>query len=123
MSDTFSYENLIAADGQKRLVNRPGTVRVYESFIRGQIVGRLTSTGKWQTLAFSALAGFSEVGIASEAVDTTAGTELASTFYVEGEFLESGVTFEYGNTADDWRETLAGYGIYLRKSLATTGQE
>jgi len=120
MSESFSYENLIAGC-QKDFVQRPATARVYESFARGQLVGKLTATHKWQTIKFSAVGSFEEVGIAVEAVDTTDGTERNFSVYVEGEFNEDHVTFNYGDTASDWRETLAGYGIYLRAPVATDG--
>ncbi len=120
MSETFEFDNLIAGS-QKPIVQRPAVVRVYETFSRGEIIGKLTATGKWQTLAFASLSGFSEIGIAVEAVDTRDGTERNTTVYVEGEFDENSVIFDYGNTADTWRETLAGYGIYLRKAVNTAG--
>ena len=120
MPETYSYDNLLAGC-QKDVVQRPAEFRVYESLVRGQICGRLTATGLWQKLAFASLASFSEIGITVEAVDTTDGTQRKTTVYVEGEFNEDHVTFDYGNTASDWRETLAGYGIYLRAPVATDG--
>lgn len=120
MAETFSYENLIGGC-QKDIVQRPAVVRVYESFSRGTVVGKLTATHKWQTLAFASLSGFEEIGIAGEAVDTADGTERNTTVYVEGEFNEDHVIFSYGDTASTWRETLAGYGIYLRDALSTAG--
>lgn len=120
MPETNSYDNLIAGD-QKDIVQRPAEFRVYESLVRGQICGRLTATGLWQKLAFASLASFSDIGITVEAVDTTDGTQRKTTVYTEGEFNEDHVTFDYGNTAADWRETLAGHGIYLRAPVATDG--
>jgi hypothetical protein len=119
MSD-FEHENLIAGS-QKAIVQRPGTARVYESFSRGQIIGLLTSTLKWQIIDIGGIAGCSDFGIAVEAVDTTDGTERNFSVYVEGEFNENAVLYSYSDTADDWRETLAGHGIYLRAALTTEG--
>lgn len=119
MSESLTYENLIAGH-QKPIVQRPGTVAIGQSWSRGQLVGKLTATHKWQTVDFDAVSDFEDIGVAAEAVDTTEG-EGASTFYVEGEFLESGVTIGYSDDADDWRETLAGHGIYLRTSISTAG--
>ncbi len=121
MSETLSYDNLIAGS-QKPLVTRPATVRVYEAFSKGQIVGRLTSTGKWQLIKFSDVANFSDYGIASEAIDTTAGVEKLTDIYVEGEFSENAVIADYSDTLDTWRETLADHGIYLRKTVSVAGQ-
>lgn len=120
MSESFEFDNLMAGS-QKPAVQRPGTVRTYESFSRGQLVGKLTATGKWQIIDFQAVASFSEVGIAVEATDTTDGVERNATFYVEGEFNENEILFSYSDTASDWRDTLAGYGIYLRSALTTEG--
>ncbi len=120
MSETFSYENLIAGC-QKDFVQRPSTVRVYEAFSRGALLGRLTATGKWQTVDEDNVASFNDFGIAVEAVDTTDGTERNTTIFVEGEFNEHAVIFAYSDTADDWRELLTPHGIYLRKSLTTAG--
>ncbi len=120
MSESFSYENLFAGD-QKDIVQRPGTVRISESFSRGQLIGRLTSTGKWQTIDEGDASGCSDFGIAVEAVDTTDGVERNVSVYVEGEFNEDSVLYSYSDTADDWRELLALHGIYLRNPLDTTG--
>lgn len=120
MSDTFSFENLFGGC-QKPPVNHPATVRVYEAFSRGQIVGRLTATDKWQMIAEAGVATCNLFGIASEAIDTTDGTERKTTVYVEGEFNETGVLYAYGDTADTWRDFLETKGIFLRKAVNTAG--
>jgi hypothetical protein len=117
--ETFAFDNLIGGS-QKPIVQRDGTVAAGQSCARGTLVGKLTSSGKWQLIDFQALASYDDVGITVEALDTTGG-ETNSTFYVEGEFNENGVTFGYGDDADDWRETLADHGIYLRTSVSTAG--
>lgn len=120
MSESFSYENLLAGN-QKKIVQRPGTVRVSESFSRGQIIGLLTATKKWQIVDIGDISSCSDFGIAAEAVDTTDGTERNLSVYVEGEFNEDSVLYSYSDTANDWRETLALHGIYLRNPLDTSG--
>lgn len=120
-TETFEYENLFAGC-QKDTVNRDGTVALGQSCARGTLMGKLTATGKWQLVDFQALSSYDDVGIASEAIDT-GSAETKSTFYVEGEFNERAVIFGYSDDADDWREALAGHGIYLRKSVSTTGEE
>lgn len=52
-------------------------------------------------------------GIMSEDVDATAAATLTSV-YVKGEFADAGVGFAGVEDADDWRETCAAVGIYLR---------
>jgi hypothetical protein len=118
-TETFAYDNLIAGS-QKPIVQRPGTARLGQSWSRGELIGQLTATLKWQTVDFGAYASFSDVGIAVEAVDSTEG-EVNTTIYVEGEFNENEVIIGYSDDADDWRETLAGHGIYLREALTTEG--
>lgn len=120
MSETTSYDNLIAGT-EKNLVTRAATVRMGEAFSRGALLGRLTATGKWQTIDEDNASGCNEFGIATEAIDSTAG-EVSTVLYVEGEFSENGVIFGYSDTADDWRETLMAHGIYLRKTVSVLGQ-
>jgi hypothetical protein len=118
-TETFAYDNLIGGS-QKPIVQRPGTVALGQTFARGGLAGLLASTGKWQACDFTDVANFSDFGIAVEAIDTTTG-ELPTTFYVEGEFNQNHVTIGYGDDYDDWRDTLAGHGIYLRDSVTTAG--
>jgi hypothetical protein len=120
MSESTSYDNLIAGL-QKNLVTRSATIRNGEAFSRGAILGRLTATGLWQEAQFSNLSNFDELGIASEAIDSTAG-QVVTDVFVEGEFSENAVQFFYSNVADDWRETLEAHGIYLRKTVSVAGQ-
>ncbi len=119
MSETFSFENLIAGS-QVAIVNRSGVVRMGESFSRGTLLGRLTATGKWQVIDEDGIATCNDFGIAVEAVDSTAG-EVNTTIYVEGEFNETSVVYSYGDTADDWREILTPHDIYLRTSISVAG--
>lgn len=121
MSESTSYDNLIAGT-QKNLVTEPATVRVYEAFSRGQIVGRLTATGKWQTLKFSDKASFNRFGLATEAIDTTPGAETVTDVFVEGEFSSPNVIFDYSDLASDWSATLEAQGIYLRNTVSVAGQ-
>jgi hypothetical protein len=119
MSETFAFENLIGGS-QKPIVQRPGVARLFESFSRGQIIGRLTATGKWQIIDITGIATCNDFGIAVEAVDASL-EEVNTSIYVEGEFNENHVLYSYSDTADDWRETLASHGIYLRKAVTTAG--
>lgn len=119
MSETFEYDNLIAGS-QKAIVQRPATVALSQSWSRGQVVARVTATGKWQIADEDATANYDDVGIAVEAVDTFGG-EKNTTVYVEGEFNENEVLVQYADLVADWREKLAGHGIYLRKAVTTEG--
>lgn len=119
MSETLTYDNLIAGD-QKKIVQRSANVALGQSWSRGQIVARVTATGLWQTADEDATANYDDVGIAVEAIDTTEGT-TKTTVYVEGEFNEDALLLSYSDTADDWREKLAGHGIYIRNPVDTSG--
>jgi hypothetical protein len=121
MSESLSYDNLVVGNQQPPVV-LPATVRVYEAFSRGQIVGRLTATDKWQLVKFSDKANFNMFGIATEAVDTTAGTEALTDVFVRGEFSLNGVIPDYTDLATDWVDTLQTQGIFLRKTISVAGQ-
>jgi hypothetical protein len=120
-SGSTSFDNLIAGT-QKALVTEVATIRVYESFSRGALLGRLTATDKWQVIDEDGSSTCNKFGIATEAVDTTAGVEANTDIFVEGEFSENGVIFAYSDTADDWRDKLDAVGIYLRKTISVAGQ-
>jgi hypothetical protein len=121
MSESTSYDNLFAGT-QKPPVTEPATIRIYESFARGTLLGRLTATDKWQTLDEDSTSSFNKFGIATEAVDTTDGVEKLTEVFVEGEFSEGNVIFAYSDTASDWRDKLDAVGIYLRKTISVLGQ-
>jgi predicted secreted protein len=120
MSETHTYDNLIAGS-QKAIVQRPATVAISQAWSRGQVVARVTATGKWQIADEDATANYDDVGIAVEAVDTTDGTERNTTVYVEGEFNENELLVQYSDAVGDWREKLAGHGIYIRSARTTEG--
>jgi hypothetical protein len=120
MSETFEYDNLIAGS-QKAIVQRPASVAPYQSWSRGQVVARVTATGKWQVADEDATANYDDVGIAVEAVDSTDGSAINTTVYVEGEFNENELIVQYGDAVGDWREKLAGHGIYIRSARTTEG--
>ena len=48
MSESFSFDNLIAGS-QKKIVQRLGTIREGDVVTRGELLGRLKSTGEWTT--------------------------------------------------------------------------
>lgn len=117
--ETFEPDNLIAGS-QKPIVNDKATVALSQTWSRGQVVAKVTATGKWQIADEDATANYDDVGIAVEAVDTFGG-EKNTSVYVEGEFNENEVLVQYGDTTDDWRAKLAGHGIYLRDAMTTEG--
>ncbi len=119
MSEAFTYEN---SDGgsQKGRVQIDGTVAFDQVIARMTLVGQLTATLKWQILDFTNKASYSDFGFTVEAVDSS-DAEINTSIFVEGEFNQNHVTFDYDDTADDWRVTLAGHGIYLRDSVNTSG--
>lgn len=120
MSESTTYDNLIVGN-QKPPVVLPGRVRVYESFSRGQIVGRLTATGKWQVCDASAYASFNKFGVALEAVDTTDGNEVLTDILVEGEVATSALLYSYDDALSDWSALLEAQGLYPRDTVTTSG--
>jgi hypothetical protein len=117
MSETFNYENLIAG-AQKHLVNLPATIILGQNIVRGTLLGKITASGKLKLATVEAVDGSQNpFAIAAEDVDATLADTL-STVYVEGEFNDTGVTFDYDENADDWRAACAAVGIYLRPSVA-----
>jgi len=120
MSESLSFDNLIAGS-QKRLVTEAATIGVSQAFSRGQILGRVTATGKWKVLDEGDVGSYNRYGIATEAVDTTLGEVLTDVF-VEGEFSENGVIFSYSDTVADWILLLEAQGIYLRPTISVAGQ-
>lgn len=121
MSETFSYENS-AGGSQKPIVQVAAVAEAGQAWSRLTMVGQLTASGKWQILDFDQKANYSDFGFAVEAVDATAGAgQINTSVYVEGEFNQNNVIFDYNDTADDWRIFLTTHGIYLRDSVNTSG--
>lgn len=121
MSESFEYDNLFGGS-QKKPVQSPIDVALGQVWSRGTLIGKLTSTGKWQVPDFDAVSNFSDFGIAAEAIDSTEGV-TKTTAYVEGEFNENAVLIAYADDADDWRNKLADHGIYLRRVVTAEGVE
>jgi hypothetical protein len=121
MSDSTSYDNLIAGT-QKSLVTRPATIASgTATFARGALLARVTATGKWTLAVHANLANYDDLGVATEDVDATAADVLTDAF-VEGEFAEAKVAYQGADTANTWREDLTPHGIYLRKTVSVAGQ-
>ena len=116
---TFEFLNLFAGSEKDR-VHEPGTMETGEVLVVGSLVAKVTATGKWKEAEFSEIADYSRLGLTSTAVDSSAG-EVPFSAWVEGEFNENGVTFFYGDAPDDWRDTLANKGIYLRRAISPAG--
>lgn len=120
MSESTSYDNLIVAL-QKRPVTVAGVIKAGESFSRGALLGRLTATDQWQIIDEDNASSCNDFGIATEAIDTTAGATAVTDVFVEGEFNENAVIFSYSDSIADWSDTLQSHGIYLRKSITVAG--
>lgn len=120
MSESTSYDNLIAGV-QKKPVTVPATIRMGEAFSRGALVGRLTANDKWQTIDEDNASSCNLFGIATEAVDSTAG-EVVTDVFVEGEFSQNAVILAYSDAVSDWSDKLDAQGIYLRKTVSVLGQ-
>jgi hypothetical protein len=120
-SGSMSYDNLIAGT-QHPLVTDPATIKAGEAFSRGQLLGRVTATGLWQVLDEGDVASYNRFGIATEAIDTTAGVQAVTDVFVEGEFSQNGVIFSYSDSVADWSAILEAQGIYLRATISVLGQ-
>lgn len=121
MSETFEYENLIAGS-QQPLVNMPVTIGAGCDISRGQLLGKVTATGKCEPVDGTANDGRENpYAVAAEDVDATDG-DVESTAYVKGEFNENAVLYSYGDDADDWRDACEAVDIFLRPCVRTTGE-
>jgi hypothetical protein len=120
MSESTSYSHLICGTNPPP-ATLPGTVRVYESFSAGQILGRLTATGKWQVIDASNKSGCNLFGVALDAIDTTAGTEKPTTILVQGEVNAAYLLYGYDDGLSDWSPTLEAQGLFPRDSVSTSG--
>ena len=116
MSESTTYDNLIVGD-QRRTVNVPATIKQGQVIVRGQLLGKITASGKLT----EAVAGHNDgtqtpYAIAAENVDATTG-DVLTTVYTEGEFNADAVVYSYTSTKADWKAAAQATGIYLRDTV------
>lgn len=100
--DAYSYDELVAGE----TVSVSGTVLTGQGvLLRGQILGKNTSSGKW-TLADT------PAGILAHDVDTTAG-DVTAVIYTQGKFKDNVVILPGATTLAAARAALWDTGVYL----------
>lgn len=114
-SATRAHDNLLAGDFPR--VEETVTILSGETRSRGDLLGKVTASGKW-VLSLAAASDGSEVprAILLEDVDASGGDKdgpVART----GEFNEAAVTFGTGHTVASTREGLAEKSIYLKTTV------
>lgn len=101
-SDSYSYDELVAGE----TISVSGTVLTGQGvLLRGQIVGKNATSGKW-TLADT------PAGILAHDVDTGAG-DVVSVIYTQGKFKDNAVILPGAVTMAQARAALHDTGVYL----------
>ncbi|SRR5579884_278773 len=110
-SATFTPDRLIA--GEDDILSRKVTIASGQNLVRGALLGKITSGGKY-ILSLSGASDGSEVPDAILAMDTDAsGGDKEAMAYFTGRFNESALTLGASHTAASIREGLRVKGIHL----------
>lgn len=116
MSETFSYDNLIA--GCAPIVTDIVTIDNGADLVRGTVLGKISASGKYVICDSDGTDDGRRTPIAILAEDAAAASdEVNATIYLCGEFNESACTFSTGDTADTHRNALRDCGIYLKSTI------
>jgi len=120
MAEILYYDNLIAGDYPR--VTEVGTLLSGETVDRGDLLGKVTASGKY-VLSLAASTDGSEVpvAIASDTADASLG-DVPVTLYLSGEFSEDHVGFGTGHTAASVRDGLRALNIYLKDTVQSPTQ-
>jgi hypothetical protein len=114
-STTYSPDALVA--GEEQLLTRKITLVSGQNLVRGAVLGKITSGGKY-TLSASAAVDGSQTPDAVLAEDTNAtGGDVVTVAYFAGRFNEGKVVLGVGHTADSIREGLRSKDIHLVNAL------
>lgn len=118
-STSHSPDNLIA--GNKPPAKAvPVTLLDGEDVVRGELLGHVTSSGKYVASLNAATDG-SQVARAIAAVAAApSGADAEILAYVEGEFNQDEVTFPTGQTVANTKKDLMDVGIYLVDPVTKT---
>lgn len=113
---TWSQDNLFAGDYP---VNTDSiTLASGQNLVRGSVLGRVTSSGKW-VLSTSGASDGSQNPAAILAEDTNAtSADTITTVYLSGDFNERALTFGASHTAASTKQALRALSIYLKDSVA-----
>ena len=115
-SDSFTPGDIVASNSHDLIVQQI-TLVAGQNLTRGAVLGKITASEKY-TLSASAAGDGSEVPdlVLVNDTDASAGDKEALG-YARGDFIEGGLTFGAGHTADSVREGLRIKGIFLISSV------
>lgn len=115
-SATFVPDQLIA--GNLKLVTATVTFAAGNTFIRGQVVGRVTASGAYMPCVKSATDG-SQIpcGIVVDTVDASAAAQTGS-IYQMGEFNSNYMTIDASWTLDDLTQALRQWSIFVKTGIS-----
>jgi hypothetical protein len=115
---TFAPDNLLADAPVTHWLEDVTIVSGAGVLVRGTLLGRITSGGKYQTSLSGAGDGSqTPVAILAKDVDATEA-DVVAPVYVAGGFNERAVTFGTAHTADSVRAALRALGIYLSPTVS-----
>ncbi|MDX1602018.1 MAG: head decoration protein [Salinimicrobium sediminis] len=118
-----TYDNLIAGTNQLE-VSDGETLLADEVAVRGQVMAKITASGKWVTYK-SGGAGGEEIprGIAAEDVDASdPSADAPITIYKTGEFNENALVFDGVDTLTEAvKNQLQDVNIHTKGSIDTAG--
>ena len=108
MSESFSFDNLFAGDYPKK--TKPVTVLSGENVVKGQLMGKITASGKYRACN-TGLSDGAEVcdGVMTADVDASAA-DAPGIVYLTGDFNRNGLTIAQSPSAD----TIAGHEAEMR---------
>lgn len=115
----IEYDDLIAGDNVGPVTD--GRITVVSGagvLVRGTLLGKITTGGKYQTSLSGASDGSqTPVAILANDVDASAADVTNVLVYTSGEFNERAITFGAGHTAASTRDALRARGIHLKDSV------
>jgi hypothetical protein len=113
-TQTYTPENLLA--GGTQLVSETATILDGQTLALGEIVGKVTATGKIKALNTAGTDGSeTPYGILAEAA-AASGADATSLVYLKGEFRINAVT-SATSTPVEQKSNLRLLGIYLKDSV------
>lgn len=113
-SETYTPDGLVAGNAHL-LVGRKVTILSGQNIVRGTLLGKITTGGKYiKSLSGAADGSETPDAILAEDVDASAG-DKEGLVYMRGDFVEEAVTFGTAHTANSVREGLRAKGITLIK--------
>lgn len=115
-SAVFVPDQLVA--GNLKLVTQTVTFAAGATYLRGQVVGRVTATGAYMACIKTATDG-SQVpcGIVIDTVDASAASQTGG-IYQMGEFNSNYMTYDASWTLSDLAQALRQWSIFVKTGLS-----